>query len=187
MNIVGNPWKAEGTGLGQFVEINEKCAKAVIKVDTTTYHQIVKSCQVRRRPAGLQVFSPQLARDISNFMITVNLCLGPGKIIQAKMDTLYGLFINFHWEFHSGEKRIRVTRVEDAISSEWYCYKKLIPDSDEESNSDDESDEEEEAPILKFFKECCLPPQADIEAKIPEKTGKEKALHAPVIRPKRRI
>ena len=197
MNIRGNCWwKAEGTGLGQFIEINEKSSKAVIKVDATTHHQILKICEVRQLRAGWRVCSSQVAEDISNFMITVNLCLDPpcDEKFKPNMNQLYGLFVNFHWEAHDGERRIRVTGVEEACYSEWCRYEPIL-DPDEEINSDDNSDDsdddnsddsddesdEEEAPILKFFREHCLPEQA----KIPEEKGQKEAPQ-PVVRPRRR-
>ena len=53
-------------------------------------------------------------------------------------------------------------------------------DSDSDDSSEDESDGEEEAPILKFFKEHCLPEQAEI----PEQKAKVEI--PAVVRPARR-
>ena len=54
-------------------------------------------------------------------------------------------------------------------------------DSDSDDSSEDESDEEE-APILRFFRENCLPEQAEI----PEQGQKSGVPHQAVVRTRRR-
>ena len=187
----------EGTGLGEFVEIDERTKAAIIKVDSSTFHQIENSYKARGW-ACISARAEKLSDGIFRYIVTADL--------DEPAALMYGTFVHFHWEGRGDG--IRIANVENARYSRWgnwfpSCHFALRPkyhevpkryagkglfqgeESEDESGEDDSDDSEDDsvegkdALIMKFFREFCLP-----MAEIPEQ--KEKVEIPAVVRPARR-
>ena len=197
--------EAEGMGFGQILEINDayqQKRKAVIQVDSLTWKHMEECRRLYGGSIDRNMTMTELAVGVNRYEITAELN------VKNSTKLLFGVLINFQWRMYrnkfcrEGGTRIIVERTEDALSSIWsqdiaqswidiHKEQKQVADcacppqqEESEDASDvesDESEEEEELPVMKFFREHCLPNQA----KIPEEPV-QKQVPQPVVRPRRR-